>query len=158
MECFNHPGSSAAGTCQQCGKALCVECLKRFEPPMCEPCFIKNNDGVTRRLYCGLAVTAIIFIAVTVFCFQASPNKSGGVFTGFVAACAYWGWQFLGRFSVPVLFTSGFGLITYFIFKAVLAMLIGIIAMPVQIFKAVRDIRLMNQYKALLAQEKAQQA
>lgn len=44
MECINHPGMAAAGSCQICGKALCASCMNRFNPPLCESCLLSHNS------------------------------------------------------------------------------------------------------------------
>lgn len=148
MECINHPGTAAAGTCQFCGKALCPDCINRFNPPLCEPCLLSHNAGVARRLYIDLAVTAVIFLGVTIAIAMSAPtNKSGATMLGLMAAGAYWGWQFLNRFSVPVLFTSGFGLTMYVLIKFTLAICTGFIVAPWQIFKRIKEINAINRLK-----------
>lgn len=110
MECINHAGTPAAGTCAFCGKALCPECLGRFNPPSCETCLIAHNDSIARQLYVGLAITVIIFVGITIWFEQYNPGRwLDGAFFGLFLSGAYWGWLFLNRFSVPILFTSGFG-------------------------------------------------
>lgn len=142
MECINHSGVTAAGTCQMCGKALCVPCMNRFNPPACEPCLASHNAGVARRLYMDLGITAAIFIGVALLvAFNVSTNKGGGVVLGLMVAGAYWGWQFLSRISVPVLFTSGAGLTIYLFIKFMLSIFAGFIIAPWQIFKRVKELR-----------------
>ena len=111
MECINHPGIAAAGTCQFCGKALCPDCLSRFAPPSCEPCLHAHNSGVARKLIFDIGITAVILFGVTAAAFVHAGNIQASFMLGLILACSYWGWQFLGRFSVPVV------LITYGIFR-----------------------------------------
>ncbi len=42
MDCVNHSGVSAAAYCQNCGKALCSECVRKTpaDQIFCEPCWI----------------------------------------------------------------------------------------------------------------------
>lgn len=155
MECINHPGKQAAGTCTFCGKALCAECLNRFQPPACEACLISHNAGIARRFYIDIGVTATIFLVVFILAVvKNTAHWQGGIFLGVILACAYWGWQFISRFSVPVLFTSGFGLAVYFAIKILLAMCIGLFVTPWQIFRRVRDIRAVRKLKTSIAQGK----
>lgn len=148
MECINHPGTTAAGSCQACGKALCASCMNRFNPPLCEPCLLSHNASVARRLYIDLAVTAIIFIGVAVLvAYNAQTNKSGGIVVGLMLAGAYWGWQFLSRIPMPVILTSGFGLVMYLGIKLMLSIFAGFIVAPWQIFKRVREITAINTLK-----------
>ena len=148
MECINHPGTAAAGSCQFCGKALCAPCMNRFNPPLCEPCLLAHNASVARRLYVDLAVTAIIFIGVAAFvAYNAQTNKSGGILIGLMLAGAYWGWQFLSRVPMPVVLTSGIGFVMYMSIKLVLSILAGFIIAPWQIFKRVKEINAINTLK-----------
>jgi len=41
MDCVNHPGVTATAFCQNCGKALCVACVRTAPggQVLCEPCF-----------------------------------------------------------------------------------------------------------------------
>lgn len=145
MECINHPGTAAAGTCQMCGKALCAPCMNRFDPPVCEPCLITHNGALVRRLYLDLAVTAIIFAGVAAFvAFNVQTNREGGIIVGLMLAGAYWGWQFLSKIPMPVILTTGAGLIFYFFLKFSLAVLAGFIIAPWQIFKRVKKIRAIS--------------
>ena len=145
MECINHPGTPAAGTCQMCGKALCASCMNRFDPPVCEPCLIAHNRALARRLYLDLAVTAIIFAGVAAFvAFNVQINREGGIIVGLMLAGAYWGWQFLSKIPMPFILTSGAGLIFYFFLKFSLAVLAGFIIAPWQIFKRVKEIRAIS--------------
>ena len=59
-------------------------------------------------------------------------------------AGAYWGWQFLSKIPMPVILTSGAGLIFYFFLKFSLAVLAGFIIAPWQIFKRVKEIRAIS--------------
>lgn len=152
MECINHAGVPAAGSCQLCGKALCPDCLNRFQPPLCEPCLLAHNSGVARRLYIDLAVTAAISIGVTICISMNTPNIKTSIMLGLMAAGAYWGWQFLNRFPVPIVFTTGFGLMTYLLIKVMLSICAGFIVAPWQIFRRIKEIRSINTLKQQIKQ------
>ena len=141
MECINHPGTAAAGSCQMCGKALCAPCMNRFNPSLCEPCLLAHNTSVARRLYIDLGITAAIFLAVALaVAFNAQTNRAGGIIVGLMLAGAYWGWQFLSRIPMPVILTTGPGLIAYLLLKFSLSVLAGFIVAPWQIFKRIKEI------------------
>ena len=142
MECINHPGIEAAGSCTMCGKALCAQCIGRFNPPVCEPCLMVHNASVARRLYIDLGFTAAIFaITALLIAYNVQTNRAGGIIIGLMLAGAYWGWQFLNRIPMPVILTSGFGLIVYLVLKFSLSVFVGFIVAPWQIFKRIREIR-----------------
>ena len=115
--------------------------MNRFDPPLCEPCLLSHNKAVARRLYVDLAVTAIIFIGVAAFvAYNAQSNKDVGIFIGLMLAGAYWGWQFLGRFPIPLILTSGTGFVMYLGIKLALSVAAGFIVAPWQIFRRIREI------------------
>jgi len=141
MECINHPGTAAAGTCQSCGKALCASCMNRFDPPLCESCLLTHNASVANRLYLDLGVTFLIFIVVTaVMAYNVETNKGGSIIVGLMMAGAYWGWQFLSRIPMPLILMSGFGYMLYLLAKLFLSILAGFLVAPWQIFTRIRDI------------------
>ncbi len=148
MECINHPGTPAAGTCQMCGKALCGPCMNRFDPPVCEPCLTSHNASVARRLYLDLAITAVIFVGVAAYvAFHVQTNRGGGVIVGLMLAGAHWGGQFIRSLALPVVLTTGTGLIFFMLLKFFLSVLAGFIIAPWQIFKRVKEIRAISKLK-----------
>lgn len=156
MECVNHPGTAAAGSCRICGKALCAACMNRFNPPVCEPCLKGHNASVARRLYVDLGVTAVIFLGVAIFMTVRNPDHmQAGIIFGLMLSCAYWGWQFLNRFSVPVMLASGAGLLAYMGLKFFLAVCFGFVVAPWQIFKRIKEINAINTVKRQIEQGKA---
>lgn len=141
MECINHPGTAAAGTCQICGKGLCAQCVSRFSPPLCEACLLRHNRGVAVRLSIDLAITAAIIVGVgIVIYFQATTNRWGGFTVGIMLAAAYWGWQFLNRLPTPVFFLSGAGWIFYLLVKLMISVLAGVIIGPWEIFRRIKEL------------------
>ena len=141
MECINHSGVAAAGACQRCGKALCADCMRRFDPPLCEDCLLTHNASVARSLYVDLAVTVLVFAGVAVgLGYMTEQWGQGNIVIGLFMAGAYWGWQFLNTIPTPVFFMSGFGLIVYLTIKLCLAMTAGLLVAPWQIFKRIRTL------------------
>lgn len=154
MECTNHPGAAASGTCQICGRALCGDCLNRFSPPACEPCLHEHNSGVARRLLVDIGITTVIFFGVMIAMAARSGDLKSGFLLGLIISCAYWGWQFIGRFPVPIVFTTGAGLATYLFIKILLAMCFGFLVAPWQIFKRVKELVSINTLKKQIAEGK----
>ena len=153
MECFNHPGEAAVGTCQKCGKALCQACFGRFNPPLCEPCLIAHNDSVASSLWVDLVITIVIFCAVSAFAiYNLEDQKHTGLIFGLVAAGAYWGYQFMG--SIPMVKTILLGgrsaYLFALVFQLVFAILLGFIVMPWQIFKRVKEIVTIKKLKKMV--------
>ncbi len=156
MECINHPGTAAAGSCQSCGKALCSSCANRFAPPHCEPCLLAHNASVAQRLYIDLAVTVFIFLGVAALvAYHAEVNKSGGIVLGLMLAGAYWGWQFLNRIPTPIILTSGAGFLIYAGIKLMLAIITGFVIGPWEIFKRIKEINAIKTLKKEIETGKA---
>lgn len=42
MKCYNHPDRDAVGTCVDCGKGLCQECMDLWTIPVCTDCNLKR--------------------------------------------------------------------------------------------------------------------
>lgn len=72
MKCYYHPDRDAVGTCADCGKFLCKECLDRWTEPVCNDCISKEcvqqkkaaRDELIMGLVCGillgLAMAALV--------------------------------------------------------------------------------------------------
>lgn len=125
-----------------CGKALCAPCMNRFNPPVCEPCLLAYNASVSRRLYIDLGVTAAIFmVTALLIAYNVQTNRVGGIVIGLMLAGAHWGWQFLSRVPMPVILTTGVGLMIYLLLKFSLSVLVGFVVAPWQIFRRIKEIR-----------------
>lgn len=156
MECVNHPGISAAGSCQICGKALCADCMNRFNPPLCEPCLLSHNAGIAKRLIFDIGLTVGLFLVVVITLTVKNPAYfQGSLVWGVMLSCAYWGWLFLSRAPVPIVFTSAAGLGAYFCIKVVLSIFIGFIAAPIQIFRRAKSLYSIRALKQQIEQGKA---
>lgn len=66
MKCYNHPQKDAIAQCGSCGKRLCEQCAKKWDPPICDDCQ-RNNiteelDSVNSelRLYIILAIIGAV--------------------------------------------------------------------------------------------------
>lgn len=156
MECINHPGAIAAGSCQLCGKALCADCMNRFSPSLCEPCLLSHNSRIAKRLIFDIGITAALFLVVVIAMTIKNPAYFRmGVTLGVMLSCAYWGWQFLSRAPIPVVFTSAQGLGIYFCIKVLLSIFAGFIIAPIQIFKRAKTLYSIRALKQKIEQGKA---
>jgi uncharacterized membrane protein len=153
VKCFTHPDIDASATCQSCSQGLCKACASRFDIMFCEGCLLSHNRTVTSQLYRGLAITGGIFL-VCLYLISQSESSSGdsvgvakAIVPSLLFAFIYWGWKFLsGRFfrlqaaSAPIW-------VIYMAIKLQIAVLIGILVGPYQIFNTVRELRKANQTK-----------
>ena len=148
MECINHAGKMASGTCQSCGKALCTECANRFSPPLCEGCLLKNNNNVTTKLISDVALTIIVGVAIAILVVMKKDTSiSMGLFIGFYVAGGWWGWQLLNRVPTPIIIMPIPIAFFYYGFKASLSMGIGVFVMPVVMLFRIIKIYQINKLK-----------
>ena len=156
MECVNHHGASAVGKCQLCGKPLCADCMNRFQPALCEPCLLSHNESIAKRLIFDIGLTVALFLIVVISMMLKNPAYFRmGVTLGLMLSCAYWGWQFLSRAPIPVVFTSAQGLGIYFCIKVLLSIFAGFIIAPIQIFKRAKTLYSIHALKQRIEQGKA---
>lgn len=154
MECINHQGVQAAGTCSSCSKGLCSQCVSRFEPPLCEPCLVKRNNAVERRCYTELGITAAIFIvAIVWYLFSNNTKIDAFIFFAIVITCAYWG---RGAFNAPSniavdMKTHGF----FSLIRLVVAIVFGLFIAPFAIYKRIREIQKIRQLREDIASGRA---
>ena len=47
MKCYNHPERDAIAQCGGCGKGLCEECAKKWNPHICDDC---QRDNIHAEL------------------------------------------------------------------------------------------------------------
>lgn len=143
MECFNHPGTQAAGTCSQCGKGLCASCIEQLGSPICKQCLITEFSALKRKYCVELSITAIIFFGVLVlFLFSESKNLEAGLFFAIFVTAAYWGRSAFAdpqnvKMSASV---YGFGKIL----QLFIAVIFGVVIMPFAIFKRIKEIIEIN--------------
>lgn len=142
MKCANHPAADAIGLCSDCGRALCPECQVGLERVACAACLSSHNNRVTMHFAKQLATSAGMFaIALILLGNLVLPWHEKGMLA-LMAAFLPFGWSALSRF-----FTPGGG---YFhpamrwmelLFHLGIAVMIGWLVGPWQIYKAIKDIR-----------------
>ena len=153
MECINHHGTAAAGTCKDCGKALCASCVNRFSSPICMACLIQHNRRVSRHLYASIVMTIVVFFAIffAVAWINSLHHETSGVdyialvVYGLMGSCIYWGWKFLGPIPIFIYFMggrhTGIVLLAVGFVRLIMALLIGVFVAPWQIYKGLKTIR-----------------
>ena len=173
MNCFNHPALAATATCQNCGRGLCTPCSSRFTLLRCQPCILQNNAAVARKTYASLAATALIFIVTFVFVGNigsmgmpppsshalrhmhnvqtANPGIAAQIMVGLLMAFTYWGYKFLSARMPRVVIGTPFVWFFYFMLKFVLAYFIGVFVGPYQIYKSIRELRIVQRTKGQIA-------
>lgn len=147
MNCFNHPEHASVASCIDCGKGLCKTCVTIYAIPICNRCNTKrvqNEKDVIRRKYIPSITSAFIGFLFTII-LTVSNKASQFSFSLFISqllgytyifAGIPWGWTTLNCITPKVfLILSWFGWVVYFGIKVFLAIIIGIIAMPIGIIR-----------------------
>ena len=138
MVCFYHPDRPASVTCSRCGKALCSECGGAFQPPTCPDCVSEHINQVRTEMYTSIAISVVLMIVG--ICLIKNP-------LGFLLAGIPYGWSILNRITPTMfLWMSWGGWLIYYLIKLFLAYIIGIVALPIKIFKWVSE---LNRVKKL---------
>ena len=169
MGCYEHPERTVVATCSKCGKFMCKEFAEKYESKLCEACeskrvkeeeanlnakkeklkndsqeylnttkkdliwtFVKTGIGAAIGLVLGLEEGTVSMAILFMYMFGAFP----------------WGWKYVknaidtGDWAwLAVAGNSIWYLIFGIFFKFLLAMLIGLVAMPIGIFKSIKNFK-----------------
>jgi hypothetical protein len=164
MGCYKHEDRKVVATCKNCGKFMCKECANKYESKLCEDCEServaknarqyqqqkddlkarsKENLKENKKRLIKVAIISIIFAVIGIM--AGSDSGAGSSITfAYMFAALPWGWKVvkdaidLGDWAWASFLTNSGGLFIFGIFfKFVLAMIIGLVAMPVEIIKAI---------------------
>jgi hypothetical protein len=153
MKCAQHYELDAVGTCNDCGKGLCPECVSTFSPPVCESCATAHNRGVATSLWTQLVLMAGLFV-VAMIILVGKVALLSAIGYSLMAAFFLPGWNFLGRY-----FTPGGG---YFFASArwmnlgvhtVVAAFLGVVVGPIYLFKAWKDLKTVRETSNLVGRQ-----
>lgn len=151
MKCFNHTNIDAVATCVDCGKSLCKTCASKYEPILCDECAQTrtNNYNESQHAYKNsmkgsIAVSIILFIVGFIIPIAAYGEFNIGSSLGMAYCLAGfpYGWRALNKITPDIfLFLPLVGWLIYFGIKAFLAIIVGWIAMPIQIIRKIIEIK-----------------
>ena len=132
MTCYYHPDRPASVQCGKCGKLLCSECGGLIQPPTCLDCVSEHVGRVKTEMVVSIVISVVLMIAGCLVI--KSP-------LGILLAGIPYGWSILNRVTPSMfLWLSWVGWIVYFLLKIVLSYFIGLIALPIKIFKWVSEL------------------
>ena len=147
MKCYNHPTKDAIAQCGSCGKGLCEECAKKWNPPICDDCQRNNINAELSsvnselRLYIILAIVgAVVGVLMSFTGFRGEKGYFILVLTGglWIALClpvyaAGWKWMNHLTDKVALFGTPAFWLIYLFI-KLMFSAAVGVFALPYRLY------------------------
>lgn len=136
MRCYQHAGLDIAATCNRCGRGLCAGCSGQYNMPLCADCaksmIASEKSDITRSF---IASIVLAFVALA---FTSGAPMGSRLFLVYSFAGLPWGWRVLTRITPNVfLFMPLIGWLFYFGIKLTLASWVGLIALPVFLFKRI---------------------
>ena len=144
MNCYYHNHKDAVGTCQDCGKGLCRECMDTFTIPVCESCNSIRWANMRQTAMFELRMMLLFAICGTAFCLYNGGNVAswGVIFLPLAWAGIYAGWKCLDCITSKVfLFLPIGGWVLYFFIKLLASVLISYPAVAYRLFKNIRIIK-----------------
>lgn len=167
MGCYEHPERTVVATCTKCGKFMCKECAEKYQSKLCHTCEkervenekaqakqeekqikdnAKFNVDITKKQLTGVIIKSVIFGAIGVFLGVDTGSVGNVLIFMYIFAALPWGWKYVknaidtGEWAwIAALYNNIWLLIFGIFFKFLLAILIGIVAMPIGIFKAIKN-------------------
>lgn len=162
MGCFEHPEKTVVATCSKCGKFMCRECAEKYESKYCESCEkerisiekatkekqeaelkhkAKDIKELTKKELIGVIIKSSIG-AILGFAMGINEGILSALAIAYMFAGIPWGWKFTQGFVSEaswwaVWFNNGWLMFFGVILKFALAILIGAVAMPIGIIKAI---------------------
>lgn len=152
MNCYYHSDQIAVAQCTDCGKGLCKDCASIYEIPICDSCNKKRISNEEKHL-----INELLFIgiggAVLTCLMSILMNNSHHPVNGdtsithylilfYMFSGAIAGWQTLTKITSSMFISMSFvGWGIYFFVKAILAIFVGLIMLPVKIIRNIYQLR-----------------
>lgn len=138
MKCFYHPEVDAVATCVECGKGLCSECAVKYKEMECDDCSVKHKTKIKGASWLEIAICVAVFIATFIYFKYQGSNLEATLVFSWLFCGAPFGWKTLNKITPSVfLFLPIIGWLIFLIFKGILSIVVGIVAMPVSIVMAI---------------------
>ncbi|WP_394003189.1 hypothetical protein ACF3M1_01310 [Luteimonas sp. WGS1318] len=122
---------------------------------------MKHNAGVATSMYLKLIGTGVLFAMLSwLFLSMRPPTLELAQYPAYIAsklllaaifAFALWGWDFLDRHARHLVSGTPLVWIMYFGFKLMLSVMIGIVVGPYQIFRMIKEVRLVRRTSRAIA-------
>jgi len=134
MRCYQHTSLHVTATCGQCGRGLCSDCSSKYTLPLCANCahalILSEKSDITRSF---IASVVLAFAALVL---SSGLPPAGRIFLMYSFAGIPWGWRVLTRITPNVFLVMPLiGWLFYFSIKLTLAHWVGMVALPIFVFK-----------------------
>ena len=155
MKCYYHPNREIVATCTECGKGLCKECASKWEPTLCDDCAKSriSDKKIALKKSIGLSIAVLVagaIIGIIMAIQDKRLDNLGLCLTlAFAVAFAVNGWQWLNKIQPNMfLFLPVVGWLIYFFVKFIIAIFVGVVALPVNIYRFWKGNREVNELEA----------
>lgn len=158
MNCYNHPSETAVAQCIDCGKGLCSCCAATYSIMICNSCNRQRIQNEKSRIIKELIFTFIFGISLAYLFGQAIFFKGESfsaktviiyyiiyiyIFAGVVS-----GWKTLTSITPRIfLILPIIGWLLYFIVKLFLSFWIGLVMLPIRVFRNIYRLKTLQKIK-----------
>ncbi len=162
MNCFNHPETPSVGVCQDCQKGLCIECISKYNIPICTGCrahrINSEKKSIKKDLFkiFGVGIAITYFFSGFLFLTLNSSKESqmSGIeivffviFIIYMFSGTYVGWKKLTSFSSTVFLSLPIiGWVMFFVIKLMFSTMIGVFILPTTVLQKIKR---LNQLKKM---------
>lgn len=154
MKCYYHPDRDAVGTCLDCGRGLCQECIDKYSAPICSDCNLKRLQNDKQGVYKEFIITAVLAVIGIVLAFAGEPHGLMDVLTViWGTAGIYPGWRALNKITPNIFLVLPLvGWLFYFIIKFIISVCIGWICLPIRLVMNIRKLKWLKDVEAYAGQ------
>jgi hypothetical protein len=155
MHCKIHPQLQAVQMCSTCGGGLCSQCEAAWRPARCVECLIQQSRKMKRNMVIVGVVSGIVgLIVAAAYVKSSGPIAAllGGALNAYLVASLAYGWGTVTRLWPRGFFIFG-GLLFWAIALSVLwelAIIVGIVAMPLKVRSNLKRIKEVEMVAAAL--------
>ncbi len=146
MECCQHKGQQAVGTCVDCGKGLCAYCLEHWHPALCDECARKRSSSAAQpergqvKLSLFLGVVGLLGGIVAVWLTFGMKMIWIALPSAYLLAGFPFGWAALRDGLIcKVCRLPVAGAALFWLLRLLLAFLLGAIMLPMALYRAKLD-------------------
>lgn len=155
MLCKIHPRFQAVQMCSTCGGGLCSQCDAAWRPARCIECLIQQSRKMKRNMVIVGVVSGVVGLIIAGAYLQSSgPIVAllGGALNAYLVASLAYGWGTVTRLWPRGVFIFG-GLLFWAVALVVLwelAIIVGIVAMPLKVRSNLKRIKEVEMVAAAL--------
>jgi len=141
MQCLNHFDQPIVGTCRVCGGGLCNDCFGRYSDPLCARDALEQNRQLRTSINRGFVIAGTLAALGFVLTISSGPGLAIG--GAYVFGASYFGWRVVRHLLSHlnfILIMPLMGWVVYSILLISMALLLGTIVAPFEIWRSLRTL------------------